>query len=590
MKGSLVVSVVFTYLLQHSLCELNGQEDNLGVHERNGGFRHRRKRSACMEPLLETTVNDNGDFVSSTYITNNPPWEGRLHSFGAWCAESDDTEPWITVDLGKQTRVVGIGTQGRSNAEEWVMEYEMHYSDSGDWFIDYRNDGATEALRFTGNVDKTNEVRQMLPSEILTRYVRILPKRWNGNPCMRFELYGCDYAPIDHCESNECQNGAICKNQPFKLNYECQCAHGFAGQYCDQVVCGMPPAPTNGSFSCDVEGEGYVCNLECLPNLRLPAGTPDKYTCNFDSAEWSPKLPDAVQCQDFVEPTVGVHLPGIPSRVLPEVGGLADGFCISWGQNHYRTFDGLIYDFRGSCSYRLVADCLGDSFQIHVRNDEDCRQQPNCKRSLVVYIGSEEFRFDKGEDQVIMSKRQEEITIPASVDGLRVEKISRYIIVTTSFGFNLGWDGEEAIFIQVEDSLINKTCGLCGKYNRKAEDDLTDINGDVTYSVPSFAASYKMNDVGDQCVDDHQYSYCHINSDRVQVAADKCAEIKGDSFRSCQSVIDPVPFFDACMEDVCNNEGECRSYEAYARLCAHQGVTDLEWRTNERCRKYNQIS
>lgn len=48
------------------------------------------------------------------------------------------------------------------------------------------------------------------------------------------------------------------------------------------------------------------------------------------------------------------------------------GMCYTWGQHHYKTFDGTIFRFRGNCQYLLARDFPGDQFQVHVKNDPDC--------------------------------------------------------------------------------------------------------------------------------------------------------------------------------------------------------------------------
>ena len=45
---------------------------------------------------------------------------------------------------------------------------------------------------FTGNIDRHTVVTNALQSPFSARYVKILPKTWNGRPSMRVEYYtGC---------------------------------------------------------------------------------------------------------------------------------------------------------------------------------------------------------------------------------------------------------------------------------------------------------------------------------------------------------------------------------------------------------------
>lgn len=46
-----------------------------------------------------------------------------------------------------------------------------------------------------------------------------------------------------------------------------------------------------------------------------------------------------------------------------------ENICSIWGNFHFKTFDGDVYQFPGTCEYNLVSDCHGpvQSFSVHVR-------------------------------------------------------------------------------------------------------------------------------------------------------------------------------------------------------------------------------
>ena len=60
---------------------------------------------------------------------------------GAWIASSDDTTPWLKVDLKSNATLRVIATQGRSDADEWITSYKVSYSIDGLTFEKYEENG-----------------------------------------------------------------------------------------------------------------------------------------------------------------------------------------------------------------------------------------------------------------------------------------------------------------------------------------------------------------------------------------------------------------------------------------------------------------
>ncbi len=89
--------------------------------------------------------------ASSKYDGNHAAFRGRLHFTkfksrkGAWSAGSKDANQWLQVDLGsQQTKVTGVATQGRNaDYEQWVTKYKLQYSNDGENFQNYTQQGQT---------------------------------------------------------------------------------------------------------------------------------------------------------------------------------------------------------------------------------------------------------------------------------------------------------------------------------------------------------------------------------------------------------------------------------------------------------------
>ena len=62
---------------------------------------------------------------------------------GAWSSLVNDLNQWLLVDLGSKTIVARIATQGRADSihGQWVTYYKLQYSDNGQAFMFYRQNG-----------------------------------------------------------------------------------------------------------------------------------------------------------------------------------------------------------------------------------------------------------------------------------------------------------------------------------------------------------------------------------------------------------------------------------------------------------------
>ncbi|XP_022780705.1 uncharacterized protein LOC111321951 [Stylophora pistillata] len=153
----------------------------------------------CFSPLgmEDMKIRDGQITASSTYHVHKP-YYGRLNLVSfyddpqrtAWCADEDDKEPYLTVDLREEKTLSGVALQGASLADNYVTSFKLCYSQNGRTFQCVTEDLTGESLQ--GSDDKDSVKIHWLQRFFDGRYIRIYPLSWYGDHiCMRVELYGC---------------------------------------------------------------------------------------------------------------------------------------------------------------------------------------------------------------------------------------------------------------------------------------------------------------------------------------------------------------------------------------------------------------
>lgn len=89
-------------------------------------------------------IPDGSFSASSSWNRNHGPKRCRLNTLrrhsrtGAWSARHNNRGQWLQVDIGATARVIGFGTQGRQDANQWVKSYRVSYSQGGLRFVYYK--------------------------------------------------------------------------------------------------------------------------------------------------------------------------------------------------------------------------------------------------------------------------------------------------------------------------------------------------------------------------------------------------------------------------------------------------------------------
>ncbi|XP_030838780.1 lactadherin-like [Strongylocentrotus purpuratus] len=149
----------------------------------------------CNPPVLGEGlgVEDGRIPDSSLTSSSDKAYNGRLNNVtgaGAWVAAAADSNSWVKVDLGEDTLVTGVITQGWHNEASWVTSFQISYSrDNTNWtFALEEHCGVLKT--YAGNFDSDSYVTILFPEPVTAKYVRFHPITFPSRAAMRFEVLG----------------------------------------------------------------------------------------------------------------------------------------------------------------------------------------------------------------------------------------------------------------------------------------------------------------------------------------------------------------------------------------------------------------
>ncbi|XP_053319637.1 otogelin-like protein [Spea bombifrons] len=280
-------------------------------------------------------------------------------------------------------------------------------------------------------------------------------------------------------------------------------------------------------------------------------------------------------------------------QFVPNTGRDRDGICKSWGQYNFETFDGIYFYFPGNCSYIFARDCSETVplYTIWVHNSPHCDGSVySCPRSISMFFSSQEDITISGYE---VRKGGIRLLLPQTIENVFIERLADYILVKTTFGFSLAWDGGSGVYIKLTEDHKGKVCGLCGNFNGNWSDDLIIQHREFTEDIAMFANSWHIETPEEPtCVltaPDYPNPCSHETTHEDVFV--KCQVLLQFPFLSCHETIDPYPYIASCMNDLCKHDDEetyCHAIMEYARSCSHSGFPIRDWRDdfpacNEKC-------
>ncbi|KAM4652256.1 IgGFc-binding protein-like [Discoglossus pictus] len=262
---------------------------------------------------------------------------------------------------------------------------------------------------------------------------------------------------------------------------------------------------------------------------------------------------------------------------------------------HYISFDGLAYDFQGTCSYTLATLSVQDprlvKFSVMVEMDNNNVGQLPVQKMVKVSVNGKEFSFERGRQWKVFVDK-EIYTLPLNYPDKKIwiNQEGNNIIFQTDFGLKVLYDTEYTVIVQITGSYWNKIRGLCGNYNDDLTDELMLPDGSITQNIETFGSSWKVTLEGVQCNDGcgDTCPVLDLKESAESTKGTKCGIIKSQSgpFKGCFSKVNPLRYFKNCVYDLTMSgdvNALCRSVQAYVTVCQAAGGVINTWRTETFC-------
>ncbi|XP_044050298.1 LOW QUALITY PROTEIN: mucin-5B-like [Siniperca chuatsi] len=260
--------------------------------------------------------------------------------------------------------------------------------------------------------------------------------------------------------------------------------------------------------------------------------------------------------------------------VITEMTHSHDQYCSTWGNYHYKTFDGDFFQLPYTCNYLLVSQCKDNYEEFNIQLQRQEIDGVTTIKKVTMKLSGVIVELAKTSIKV----NEKFVTIPFSQVGISIRRTVSYVKIKAKLGLVIMWNEEDSLWVELDKKFKNQTCGLCGDFNGvQIYDEF--IKSGVSITPDNYGDVWKVNGPTESC-------------EEIPTATQTCANQKDlcetllsePAFLSCQDLMDTDSFVKACMKDLCycNSSSTsclCSTISEYSRQCAHAGGKPQQWKT-----------
>ncbi|XP_055365808.1 mucin-5AC-like [Betta splendens] len=268
--------------------------------------------------------------------------------------------------------------------------------------------------------------------------------------------------------------------------------------------------------------------------------------------------------------------------VLTEMKSSHNQFCSTWGNYHYKTYDGDFFQLPFTCNYLLTSHCKSDyeTFNIQLQREE-INGVTSIKKVSMKLDG---VVVELTNTSIIVNDKR--VTIPYIRAGISIKRSGSYVKMEAKLGMDIMWNQEDTLWVELDSKFKNQTCGLCGDYNgAQIFNEFQTPDMESSISIEDYGELSKINGPTESCQEISPVE--QICSNETEICKNLLSE---PAFLSCQNLIDTDSFIKACAMDLCSCSNSsssclCSTISEFSRQCAHAGGRPQKWTTNKLCEK-----